>query len=154
MEKNKLMLSPKRLIITFSGLCLLIEVLIIGGGFLLSWEYMVQNWITILIIVASVILGCGLLCFLALKTSYYLLDKRGIYYHKPGGDVLFEFKTFRWIDEKYSKKHHVMRVFDDKGKETYIVFDSKGLIYDYALKYSDKLMSDEEFKMRFPNIKI
>ncbi|MFA5283076.1 MAG: hypothetical protein WC366_00895 [Bacilli bacterium] len=154
MEKKKLFLSPKRMMITFGALCLLMEILILGSGFLLSWEYMVTNYIVTIIIASSIIILCAFLCFIGLKTSYYIVDKKGIYYHKSGGDLYYEFKSILYIDEIYTKKHHVMHCYTDLGKELFIVFDTNGLIYEYALEYCDRLLNKEEFMRRSPNIKL
>lgn len=154
MESKKLYISPLRMILTFTVVWILMEVFVLGGSFLISWQYMVENYITVIIIASSIFIGCLFFCIMALRTSYYELTKKGITYHKPGRNLYYGFNMILYIDEKYSEKHHVMLCYTDKGKDLYIVFDTKGKIYEYALKYCENLMTKEEYLRQFPNIRM
>jgi hypothetical protein len=154
MENKKLYISPLRMIITFTVIWLLIELLIIGGGYLINYQYMNENYTTVIIIAVAIFVGCAVLLVLGLKTSYYELTKKGIMYYRPGKNLYYDFKMILYIDEKYSEKHHVMLCYTDQGRDLYLVFDQKGKIYEYALKYCPNLITREEYIMRFPNIKM
>lgn len=57
-----------------------------------------------------------------------------------------------YIDEEFSEKHKMMRFFDKTGREKFLMFDKKQLIYEEALKRV-KQITFEELKRRFPNVK-
>lgn len=155
MEEKRYKISKTRIILTFTILGVVLELLVLGGmlaTFIIGEkdiDYLTMSLVGIAIIVMMVVFS-----FMTLKNSYYLIDKKGIRYVRPGKDLYYPFDTFLYVDEQYSEKHKVMLVYNDQGKDVYIPFDEKGEIYKATLKYASKLVTKEEYRLMFPNAKL
>ena len=94
-----------------------------------------------------------LFCVLSITQTYYQIDGAKFYHYKMGKVTEYTFSNIVYIDEEFSSKKKMMRFFTRDGKEHLLVFDVKGVLYQTSLEKCP-LLSEEEFKRRFPNIKM
>ena len=156
MEEKRYRIAKKKMILTYVLVGVIIETFVLGGyaiGPILGF-YDEFNPIILVAVGVAIAVMMTVFCILGIRNSYYLIDKKGIRYVKPGKDSFYAFDQIIYIDEKYSEKHKVLLAYTNIGKEIVLPFDEQGEIYKAALKNCDKLVSREEFIFRFPNTKV
>lgn len=154
MQKNendsKLKISSTRIILIFIACFFVFEII-----FYISFQY--KNFWPLeesfYIYTPALAISTIIFCVISITQTYYKVDKHKITHVKMGKTYEYYFKDIIYIDEEWSKKHKMLLFYQNDGKGRYLAFDKDGIIFDYALEYS-KLISREEFKMRFPNVKL
>lgn len=147
---EKLKISSKRIIIIFAILFVVFEVI-----FYVSFQNK-QFWPleeSFYIYTPAILVVTVIFCVISITQTYYKVDKLKITHVKMGKEFEFYFKDIIYIDEEWSKKHKMLLFYTSDGKSKFLTFDKNGVIFEYALQYS-RLISKEEFKMRFPNVKL
>ncbi|HAK05586.1 MAG TPA: hypothetical protein DCM23_02645 [Firmicutes bacterium] len=86
-------------------------------------------------------------------TSYYVIEKDGIIQHRFTKSYIFHFEEIVFVDRPYTDKKKTLRFITDTGDIRYLLLDYEAKIYDAVLKHCT-LLSEQDFKVRFPNIKI
>ena len=150
---KKLRINPIRIILIFVGLFLFIDA---AFYFMLQGAVNGKLWPldTSFYFYTPTIFGLSVLfCVLSITQTYYEVDKDSITHFKMGKAFRYRFSDIIYIDEKWSQKHKTMLFYLNDGKDRYLAFDKEKIIYEYALQYSH-LISREEFKERFPNVKL
>ena len=92
-------------------------------------------------------------CYLSLTQTYYEIKGAVFIHSKMGKIVEYTFNNIIYIDEEFSTKKKMMRFFTKEGQEHLLVFDKNAVLYETALRKCP-LISEEEFKRRFPNKKM
>ena len=59
-----------------------------------------------------------------------------------------------YIDKKQSKRKRVFTFCTNKGHARYLPFYKEGKIYKTMISRCHNLLSEEEFKEQFPNVKL
>lgn len=149
-KDQKLKISSLRIVLIFIGLFLLFEI-IFYFSFQSTNFWPLDNSFYIY----TPVLAVTTIIFLVISITqtYYKVDKLKITHVKMGKTYEYYFKDILYIDEEWSKKHKMLLFYSNDGKGRYLTFDKNGIIFEYALEYS-RLISKEEFKMRFPNVKL
>ena len=65
----------------------------------------------------------------------------------------YTFNSIIYIDEAFAASKKMLRFYTKDGKEHVLMFDKEGILYQTALEKCP-LISVEEFKRRFPNVKM
>lgn len=105
-------------------------------------------------IYTPVLFGVSLFfAILSIRSTYYQIDKHKLVHTKMGQVKEYYWKDILYIDEEWSRKHKMLLFYMADGKDRYLAFDKEGLIFEYALKYSNQI-SEEEFRARFPKAKL
>ena len=156
MSKNrngeKLKLNPLRIILLFIAIFFVFEAIFYFtfqgvNGYLWPFD-------TSFYFYTPVLLGLAiLLCVLSITQTYYTVDKQAINHYKMGRQYRYLFSDIIYINEEWSKKHKTLLFYLKDGKDRYLAFDKEAVIYEYAIEYSH-LISEEEFRERFPKAKL
>ena len=67
--------------------------------------------------------------------------------------IEYRFSDIIYIDEAYSRQHKMLSFYLKDGKEHLLAFDKNGLIFEECLTKC-KLMSSEDFAMRYKKVKL
>lgn len=84
---------------------------------------------------------------------YYVIENKGIVVHRAGKPLLYKYKEVIYIDRAYSEKHKTVAFMMDTGAVRYLTFDKQGKIYEEMVKRCKNVLSEEEFKSKYPKIK-
>ncbi len=158
-ETIKVYLNPIRIILIFTlvyiGSVLLMYSFIQPWGFFETWDIADLNpfnrFYTYIYVGVFLVLAI-VFCVLSIKKTYYELDDKKISHYRMGTCDIYHYSDIVYIDEEWSKKHKMLQFYTRSGKGHVLAFDKEGKIFEYAMKYC-RLMSKEEFKMRYPNAK-
>lgn len=154
MKKQTLKVSTLRISIIFLFMYLILQLIFMATlGFFISFEPLEIDWVPFAVYTPALLVLTLIFYILSIKKTYYEVDEKSIVYYRNNKIYEFPFKKMLYIDEKWSKSHKTLLFYDESGKRKYLTFDKKGIIFEYALKYSPSL-SREEFLKRFPNAKL
>lgn len=149
---EKLKLNPIRIILLFVAIFFVFEAIFYFtfqgvNGYLWPFDNSFYFYTPILFGLAI------LLCVLSITQTYYMVDRSSITHVKMGRVFRYNFSDIIYINEKWSEKHKTLLFYLKDGKDRYLAFDKDAIIYEYALEYSH-LISEEEFRERFPKAKL
>ena len=151
-DSNKLKVNPWRIIAIFAIAFLVFEVIfyvsfqgVKGVPFPPDKSF---YFYTPALVIASIVFA-----YLSLTQTYYEIKGATFIHSKMGKIVEYSFNNIIYIDEEFSTKKKMMRFFTKDGQEHLLVFDKNAVLYETALNKCP-LISEEEFKRRFPNKKM
>ncbi len=90
----------------------------------------------------------------ALLTSYYEVNKKYVVVHKGTKTLVYNYSDVVYIDEEYSVKKKTIAFYTRQGHSRYLMFDSKGILYKVMLANCKNRLSKEEFKEKYPQVKL
>lgn len=149
-EDGKLRISSKRIVIIFIILFFVFEAI-----FYFSFQRNVL-WPfdqSFYIYTPALLISSAFFCYISITQTYYIIDKQKIQHFKMSKQYEYRWSEIIYIDQEWSKKHKMLLFYQEDGRGRYLAFDKKGVIWDYAIKYSH-LISEEEFRERFPKVKL
>ncbi len=151
-QANKYYLPKTRIILIYLALFLVMEIIFYISFQLSSGQF--YPFHISFYIYTPILLGLAIMfTVMSLTQTYYVLEKTRFVHVKLGKVYAYNFKDIIYVDEKWSTKHKMIAfITKDSSKIKYLAFDKKHVIYDKILEKSP-LMSEEEFKIRHPNIK-
>lgn len=147
---NKLRISSKRIVGIFILLFIVFEAI-----FYVSFQHdnfwpLEQSFY---FYTPALLLSSAFFCYISITKTYYIVDRQRIQHFKMGKEYEYRWADIIYIDQEWSKKHKMLLFYQNDGRAKYLAFDTKGIIWDYAMKYSH-LISHEEFLERFPKVKL
>lgn len=92
-------------------------------------------------------------CWLSISQTSYEVTSLKLVHNKMGKTNEYFWSDILYIDEEFSERKKMMCFYTKDGRDHYLAFDKKGIIYETALNKAH-LISKEEFQRRFPNKKI
>lgn len=138
-------------------LIFIIADLLFAVGLFLSCMtlFLFQRWgvIQILIIILYVLTSIGMLV-LSLVRNFYVIENKYLVQVRAFKEAYYHYNDVVYIDKKQAEKKRTLAFYTNKGHVKYLPFDKNGEIYQAMLKKCNNLLSEEEFKKRYPNIKI
>lgn len=147
---EKLRISNLRIVFIFIILFVVFEAI-----FYVSFQY--QNFwpleTSFYIYTPALVLSSAFFCYISITKTFYLVDKSRILHSKMGKEYVYKWSDIIYIDEEWSKKHKMLLFYLQDGKGRYLAFDKKGVIWEYAMKYTNRISYDE-FVRRFPKVKL
>ena len=151
-DPNKLRVNPWRILAIFGVAFLVFELIFyvsfqgVNGAF---WPLDKSFYFY----TPALLVATGLFAYLSLTQTYYEIKGATFVHSKMGKIVEYSFNNIIYIDEEFSTKKKMMRFFTKDGQEHLLVFDKNAVLYETALNKCP-LISEEEFKRRFPNKKM
>ena len=148
----KLPVDRKRTIITFIIADLIFAVLLFASSFrvFLFEKWGIYQWLIIaLFIVVSVIM-----LVLSLTRNFYVIESKYLVQVRAFKEAYYHYNDVVYIDKEQSEKKRTLVFYTNKGHVRYLAFDRNGEIYQAMLKKCNNLLSKEEFKKRYPNVKM
>ena len=91
---------------------------------------------------------------LSLKRNFYVIENKFLVVVRSFKNMYYYYNDVVYIDKVQSEKKRVLCFCTNKGHTRYLPFDAKGEIYKVMLKRCNNLLSEEDFKTRFPNVKL
>ena len=101
----------------------------------------------------ALLIATAVFCYISLTQTYYEINGPVFIHSKMGRITEYTFNNIIYIDEEFSTSKRMFRFFTKDGKEHVLMFDKEGVLYQTALEKCP-LISEEEFRRRFPNVKM
>ena len=148
----KIPVNRKRTLITFAIADLIFAVFLFVSCINL---FIFQKWgvVQILIIAIYVVFSVVMLV-LSLTRNFYVIEGKYLVTVKGFKEMYYYYTDVVYIDKAQSEKRRVLCFYTNKGHTRYLPFDKEGKIYATMCNKCHNLLNDEEFKTRFPNVKI
>lgn len=89
-----------------------------------------------------------------LRTNYYILERKKIIQHKFHKELVYYYNEIIYVDFEYTKRHHIVRLYTNKGHERFLPMDKKGLLYESMRQHCSNIISFAELKKRFPKARV
>ena len=138
-------------------LIFIIADLLFAVGLFLSCMtlFLFQRWgvIQILIIILYVLTSIGMLV-LSLVRNFYVIENKYLVQVRAFKEAYYHYNDVVYIDKRQAEKKRTLAFYTNKGHVKYLPFDKNGEIYQAMLKKCNNLLSEEEFKKRYPNVKM
>ena len=117
--------------------------------------FLFQRWgvIQILIIILYVLTSVGML-LLSLLRNFYVIESKYLVQVRAFKEAYYHYNDVVYIDKEQSEKKRTLVFYTNKGHVRYLAFDRNGEIYQAMLKKCNNLLSKEEFKKRYPDVKM
>jgi len=117
-----------------------------------SWQWPPKTgdilFVTLPMIIALITMIFGI------KMNWYEISKKSITHHKGNKTLIYYYSDIFYIDQAYSEKHKILLFYTKQGHERYLPMDSEMQIYQAVLKHCERLISKEEYQMRYPKMKL
>ena len=148
----KLPVDRKRTIIIFLVADLIFAALLFVSCINL---FLFQKWnvVQFLIIALFVIISVFMLV-VSLTRNFYVVESKYLVVVKGTKEMYYYYTDVVYIDKALTEKRRVLCFATNKGHARYLPFDKDGEIYKTFLNKCHNLLSSEEFKIRYPNIKL
>ena len=95
-----------------------------------------------------------LMLVLSLKRNFYVIENKYIVVVRSFKNMYYNYSDVVYIDKEQSERRKILCFATNRGDARYLPFDKNGEIYKTMLKRCNNLLSEEEFKRRYPNVKI
>lgn len=117
--------------------------------------FLFQKWgvVQILIIALYVIISVFMLV-LSLTRNFYVIESKFLVVVKGTKEMYYHYADVVYIDKAQTEKRKVLCFATNKGHARYLPFDKEGKIYQTFLNKCHNLLSEEEFRIKYPNIKL
>ena len=117
--------------------------------------FVFQEWGFLQIIIIAIFVTMSVtMLVLSLTRNFYVIEPKFLVVVKGYKEVYYNYKDVVYIDKKQSEKKRVLSFYTNKGHAIYLPFDKNGKIYEAMCNKCHGLLSDEEFKAQYPNVKI
>ena len=94
------------------------------------------------------------LVVLVLVGSYYEVEKRYVVVVKAKQRVVYNYSDVVYIDEEQSERRKMVCFYTRQGHCRYLLFDKKQILYKVMLANCKNRLSKEEFKFKYPQVKL
>ena len=91
---------------------------------------------------------------LSLKRNFYVIENKYLVAVRGFKNMYYHYNDVVYIDKAQSEKKRVLCFYTNKGHVRYLPFDKNGEIYKTMLKRCHNLLDDEQFKVKYPNVKL
>ena len=148
----KIPVDRKRTLIIFSIADLVFAALLFVSCINL---FLFQKWgvVQILIIALYVIISVFMLV-LSLTRNFYVIESKYLVVVKGTKEMYYHYTDVVYIDKAQTEKRRVLCFATNKGHARYLPFDKEGKIFQTFLNKCHNLLSPEEFKAQYPNVKL
>ena len=141
-------------------LLILSVVILIAGGIAFAFTFdlflkPIKDWSWQPYVIITVWLAISaFLITAALLGSYYEVEKKYVVVHKGKQQLVYNYSDVVYIDEEQSVKKKMVCFYTKQGHARYLMFDSKGILYKVMIANCTNRLTKEEFKERYPKVKL
>ncbi len=135
-------------------------VLVFGAGIIFSFTFGLflkpisqWDWKPYVIIGIWVLLSIGL-TISALLFTYYEVFKKYVTVVRGNKKLIYYYSDVVYIDEKQYKKGRMIAFYTRQGHARYLLGDKGDVLYNAMLTNSSNRISEEEFKSKYPQVKL
>ena len=107
-----------------------------------------------IIVISIYVLMSILMLVLSIKRNFYVIENKYIVAVRSFKNMYYHYNDVVYIDKVQSEKKRILCFYTNKGHVRYLPFDAKGEIYKAMVKKCHNLLSEEEFKKKYPNVKL
>ena len=148
----KLPVDRKRTIITFIVADLIFAVLLFVSCIQL---FIFQKWGVVQFVIIGVFIAISVLMLvLSLTRNFYVIESKYLVVVKGNKEMYYYYNDVVYIDKAQSEKKRVLSFYTNKGHTRYLPFDKDGKIYAAFCNKCHNLLSEEEFRLKYPNVKL
>ena len=117
--------------------------------------FLFQKWgvVQILIIGLFVITSVFMLV-LSLVRNFYVIESKYLVVVKAFKETVYNYADVVYIDKEQSEKKRVLTFYTRFGHVRYLSFDKNGEIYATFLKKCRNVLDKDQFKEKYPNVKL
>ena len=139
---------------------ILIVIVLFGAAVMFGFTFMFflkpikdWNWIPYTLIGIWAALSIALFV-ITLTTSYYEVYRKYVVVHRGWKKLTYYYADVVYIDEAKSEKKKNIHFYTRFGHARYLLFDKKGILYKTMIANCKNRIGDEEFKEKYPNVKL
>ena len=148
----KVPVDRKRTIITFLIADLIFAVLLFLSCIYL---FLFQTWgVTQWLIIALFVIFSVFMLVMSLTRNFYVIESKSLVVVKGNRNMFYDYADVVYIDREKSEKKKVVTFFTNKGHARYLPFDKDGKVYKTMVNKCRNVLSEEEFHIRYPNVKL
>ena len=148
----KVPVDRKRTIITFLIADLIFAVLLFLSCIYL---FLFQTWGAVQWLIIAVYVGfSAFMLIMSLTRNFYVIESKYLVVVKGNKNMFYYYSDVVYIDREQSERRRVLTFYTNKGHTRYLPFDKDGKIYSTFLNRCKNALSEEEFHIRYPNIKL
>ena len=148
----KVPVDRKRTIITFVIADLIFAVLLFLSCIYL---FLFQTWGAVQWLIIAVYVGfSAFMLIMSLTRNFYVIENKYLVVVKGNKNMFYYYSDVVYIDREQSERRRVLAFYTNKGHTRYLPFDKDGKIYSNFLNRCKNALSEEEFRLRYPNIKL
>ena len=148
----KLPVDRKRTIITFIIADLAFAALLFVSCINL---FIFQKWNAVqFVIIGLFVFFSVFMLVLSLTRNFYVIESKYLVVVKGRKEMIYNYNDVVYIDKAQTEKKKVLTFATKQGFVRYLPFDKEGKIYTTFLKKCKDLLSEEEFRNQYPNIKL
>lgn len=107
-----------------------------------------------IILISIFVIVTALMLIMSLKRNFYVIENKYIVAVRSFKNMYYHYNDVVYIDKEQSEKKKVLCFCTNKGHARYLPFDAKGEIYKVMIKKCNNLLSKEDFKAKYPNVKL
>ena len=148
----KVKVDPKRTIITF-----IIADFALAALLFLSCIniFLFQDFgLLQIILIAVFVLISVLMLSLSLTRNFYVIEKQFLVVVRGPKELEYQYADVVYIDKAQSEKRRVLCFYTKYGHCRYLPFDKEGKIYEAMVNKCKNVLSEEEFKQQYPQVKL
>lgn len=127
-------------------------LLLIAGYVMIGFSFPPSE--THYIFMAFITAAFTILIVVGVKNNSYEVHKNHLVHLKGFEKVIYNYDDILYIDEAYSRKHKTLLFYTSKGHERFLALDKKMILLEKVLEKTHKRISREEYKKRFPRVKL
>lgn len=148
----KLPVDRKRTILIFLIADLSLAALLFLSCFNL---FIFQPWgAAQIVVIAIYVIISAIMLVLSLTRNFYVIEPKFLVSVKGYKEMYYHYKDVVYIDKAQSEKRKVLCFYTNKGHARYLPFDKDEKIYEAMCNRCHNLLSDEEFRIQYPNAKL
>ena len=140
------------------GILAIVIVLLAGIIFGFSFNLFlkpIQNWgwqpYVIIGVWAILSIGLGIAAFLF---TYYEVFKKYVQVTRGNKKLIYYYSDVVYIDEKQYNRGKMIAFYTKQGHVRYLMGDKKDILYQAMLKNCTNRLTEEEFKSKYPQVKM
>ena len=117
--------------------------------------FLFQKWgvVQILIIGLFAVTSVFMLV-LSLVRNFYVIESKYLVVVKAFKETVYNYADVVYIDNEQSEKKRVLTFYTRFGHARYLSFDKHGEIYTTFLKKCRNVLDKDQFKEKYPNVKL
>lgn len=107
-----------------------------------------------ILVICIFVLFSGIMLYLSLKRNFYVIENKYLVVVRAFKEMYYHYNDVVYIDKTQSEKKRILCFYTNKGHVRYLPFDRDGEIYKVMVKRCNNLLSEEDFKTKYPNVKL
>ena len=117
--------------------------------------FIFQKWnVTQIIIIALFVIISVFMLILSLTRNFYVIEKKYLVVVKGNKEYHYNYDDVVYIDKEQTERKKTLSFCMKEGIARYLPFDKDGKIYATFLNKCHNLMEYQEFRSKYPKVKL